>query len=396
MSTLPALHRSLVEAARRIEREDHASPSRRWRLVRLRWRQPVILLALMLAGASAAGAVIAINGTHSKPLQGNVPGLIPGSLGGRPQLSGVRYRIRVFPYMQVGWSGSCSSFVLTHYGTHLRGGYGCSGQATPPVLTAGGMWLGGFKAADYLVVSAPVAAVRWPDGQLIQPVADPGLPAGWRIVVHIGPMGKRVIRSIGPGGAAHPLVVPVPQTPILLDSNGRRIHVHEVTRANAVYRLPLRTLDPTSPTSIPCAVHVQPTAGIQPLTEQVATLPAHPAPTQAGTLTSCASASFRVDGHHVVVAALVNARDSRATPPDLAGVRPEPGAPGLFTGRALGNLGYPEGAGGDIEGPDINPPTATATDDITARRAGNAWLIAQGSTTKTRAKLLNALTVDKP
>jgi hypothetical protein len=398
MSTLPALHRSLVEAARRIERQDHASPSRRWRPVRLRWRQSVILFALMLVGGSAAGAVIAINGTRSKPLQGHVPGVIPGPLGGRPRLSGVRYRIRVFPYMQVGWSGWCSSVVLTFHRTHVRGNYVCSGQATPPVLTAGGTFLSDREQADYLVVSPNVAAVRFPDGQLIQPVADAGLPAGWRVVVHVGPLGKRVVRIVGPAGGppVRYIELPVPQVPTLLDANGKPIHQHEVTRANAVYRLAIRTISPASPTSVPCSAHLQPTAGIQALNEQVATLPAHPAPTQAETLTSCASASFLVDGHHVDVAVLVNARDARATPPALPGTRAASDTAGLFTGRALGNLGYSQGLASDIEGPDINPPTATATDDITARRAGSAWLIAQGSTTKTRAKLLHALTIDKP
>src|ERR1700731_4581684 len=118
MSTLPALHQSLVEAARRIEREDHAAPSRRRRLGWLRWRQPVIIFALLLAGGSVAGAVIAINGTRSKPLQGTVPGVIPGPLGGRPGVAGGRLPIRVFSVIEGGWSGWCSSFVLTHHRTN--------------------------------------------------------------------------------------------------------------------------------------------------------------------------------------------------------------------------------------------------------------------------------------
>jgi hypothetical protein len=300
--------------------------------------------------------------------------------------------------LQVGWSGWCSSFVLTYHRTNLRGDYGCSGQATPPVLAGGTTFLSEHEEADYLVVSPRVAAVRYPDGQLIRPVADPGLPAGWRVVVHIGPTGKLVVRNLGPpGGSAVPLsVLPVPEVPILVDPDGRPIHQQEVTRANAVSRLPIRTVEPTSPVAIPCSMHLQPTAGITALSQQVALLPTRPAPTPADTLTSCASASFLVNGHHVDVAVLVNARDRRATPPALPGLRAQPGAPGLFTGRALGNIGYPQGAGGDIQGPDINPPTATATDDITARRASNTWLIAQGSTPKTRAKLLDALAIESP
>jgi hypothetical protein len=40
-----------------------------------------------------------------------------------------------------------------------------------------------------------------------------------------------------------------------------------------------------------------------------------------------------------------------------------------------------------FRGPDVNPPTATATDDLTARRANNARLIAQVSTTTTIGNL---------
>ena len=93
---LPELQRILIDGARR--QEQAATPARKRR--RGGRRALMVALAALLIGGAAAGAVITLN--RSKPLSGTLA-QGPGGLGVS------HYRISVFPYMTVGWSGWCSS-----------------------------------------------------------------------------------------------------------------------------------------------------------------------------------------------------------------------------------------------------------------------------------------------
>jgi hypothetical protein len=105
---------------------------------------------------------------------------------------------------------------------------------------------------------------------------------------------------------------------------------------------------------------------------------------------------------------LINADNPAQPAPALPELTPDPRHPGLLSGRGLGTIGFPEGAGvADFSGHATAFATPTAQEqfgapddiqqvsnhDVTAHRTGIAWLIAEGGTDAQRARLLAALTV---
>jgi hypothetical protein len=130
----------------------------------------------------------------------------------------------------------------------------------------------------------------------------------------------------------------------------------------------------------------------------------------AGSFESCSNATFRIAGSILAMAVLINATDPSTVAAPLTELQPDPGHVGLLTGAGLGSIGFPEGFASGVQGfrsddqpyafngsqPQAGAPAGVlslADHDITARRIGLAWLLAEGGTPEQRAALLAAATV---
>lgn len=365
---LPELQRILVDGARRQEQARAAGARARPR----GRRSLMVAIAVLLIGGGAAGAVITLS--RSQPLSGT---LVRGPSGSGPS----RYRISVFPYMTVGWSGWCASAVFNGRSGREATDFGCSAvESSGPILAGGGefgTWKGEYS---YGVVSSRVAAIRW-DGKTVAPAASPNLPAGTRAYFMVGrtPSGR-----------------PFPRLPRLFDGAGHQIVEPLITRQTAVEHLPQIAVDPRNPGTSPCAVRASTVAHLVPVAETVTTpvpWPRH----QPGAFLACANATYRLGGTTLAVAVLVDATNARQPAPALPELQRDAAHPGLLTGHELGNIGSRQGFGALIVGGGqaFQMPRAryqqTANNDISARRSGPAWIIAEGGTPAQRATLLALL-----
>jgi hypothetical protein len=364
---LPELQRILIDGARR--QEQAAAPVRKRR--RGGRRALMVALAALLVGGAAAGAVITLS--RSKPLSGTLP---QGPAG-----RGVsHYRISVFPYMTVGWSGWCSSAVFDSRSSREATDYGCGAIESSGPAIAGGDTFGDQSGAySYGVVSDSVASVHW-GGQVVLPIRSARLPPGTRAYFIVAPAGPA---GLGP-----------PALPTLFDSSGRVIFNPLITRETAVEHLRQIVVDPRNPGSAPCAVRPSMVPHLVPLSQTVTTPVPWPR-RQSGAFLACANATYKLDGTTLGVAVLVDASNARRPAPPLPELQPDPAHPGLLTGHELGNIGFPQGgvfngAGGQA----FNTHTRQqefANHDISARRAGPAWIVAEGGTPSQRATLLRVL-----
>jgi hypothetical protein len=372
---IPELQRILVEGARHQELGARRS-------LRFGRRPVAVLLGVLLIGGSAAAAVVSL--TTSRPLTGTVPISVGPRTTGHTQ-----YRISVFPYLTVGWSGWCSSVNFSVHSRPTATAYGCG-----PVESAGQLVLdsalfggpGGFY--EYEIVSDRVAAVRYSDGLTITPISDPRLPRGTRAVVRVGPPPK----AVKPGG---PILFP---QEALLDAQGRVLPVPVIGRANAVEHLPLRTVNPRDPTGGGCGVRARLVPALVALTQTVVAPVPWPR-REPGAFLACANATYRLGTTNLAVAVLVDATAPQRPAPPLPGLVPDAKHPGILTGIELGSIGFPHGLGvfNGGHGQPFDTPTrhpALANHNVSARRAGRGWLIAEGGTPAQRATLLAALTTD--
>lgn len=362
---LPELQRILIDGARRKERT--AGSSRKARFGGR--RALMVALALVLVGGATAGAVISLS--PSKPLSGTLP-------HGPSDVGPSHYRISVFPYMAVGWSGWCSSVVFNSDRSREATDYGCN-----PVESSGPLIAGGDEFGDpageysYGIVSDSVAYVRLPNGVTVAPVSSPRLPPG-----------TRVYFAVTRQSNARPLFRPMK----LFDAAGRRIDEPPISRADAVEHLPQLAVNPYRPGAARCALRIAPAAHLAASSETVTPPLAWPRH-QAGTFLACANATVALDGTKLGVAVLVNASDPAQPAPALPELVPDPSHPGVLTGHELGNIGFHQGlsiadfAGGQA----FNTPThyqEFADHDVSARRAGLGWIVAEGGTAAQRALLL--------
>lgn len=368
---LPELQRILIDGARREEQTARA------RKAHLGGRKALIaVLAVLLLGGTAAGAVITLS--PSKPLSGT---LTQGPSGSGPS----RYQISVFPYMAVGWSGWCSSVVFNSAHMRTASIYGCD-----PVESSGAVVAGGGSFGDqsgeysYGIVSDRVAAVHW-NGRIVLPISSARLPPGTRAYFIVAP-------PVSPASHGRPESLPK-----LFDSSGRQIPEPEITSENAVEHLPQLGVNPGRPGTARCAVRARQVPRLVPLAETVTTpvpWPRH----QPGAFLACANATFRLDGTTLAVAVLVDAANGRRPAPPLPELQPDLAHAGLLTGRELGNIGFPQGSfvanfgGGQAFAPTRNQQFANH--DVSARRAGPAWIMAEGGTPAQRATLLAVLSTD--
>ena len=341
-------------------------------------RRLVAALGLFVLGGLAAGATVSL--VASRPLTGTLP-------GGRARAAGstrTRYEIAAFPYMQVGWSGWCSRIAFQPRRGRSGNAYGCTPVASAnSVLVTRARWFSGANRVDeYEILTDVVTTVRFADGRTAVAVSDPRLPNGTR-AFFAADLPVQTIASTTTRG------VTVQLRETWLDRAGRLVPV--VTGATAALQLPVRVVDPSRPGTAVCAVRAR-VAGLTPLAETVVA-PRGLARAQAGAFLACANATFRVGPSTLAMAVLVAANARRPAPP-LPGLRPDPLHPGVLTGPELGSIGFPHRATAvtfSRHSQRLNPPTLTqlADYDVSARRAGGAWLVAEGGTTSERATLLS-------
>jgi hypothetical protein len=365
---LPELQRILIDGARRQEQAARSSRDARHG----GRRALMVALAALLIGGAAAGGVITLS--RSKPLS--------GTLAQGPARLGVsHYRISVFPYMTVGWSGWCSSAVFDSRSSREATDYSCGAiESTGPAIAGGGSFGDQSGAYSYGVVSDSVASVHW-DGRVVLPIKSPRLPPGTRAYFIVAPAGPA---GLGPAGL-----------PKLFDSSGRAISNPLITRETAVEHLPQIVVNPRNPGTAPCALRPPMVPHLVPLAQTVTTPVPWPR-RQPGAFLACANATYKLDGTTLGVVVLVDATNARRPAPALPELQPDPAHPGLLTGRELGNIGFPHGLGvfNGRGGQAFNTTTRHqefVNHDVTARRAGPAWVVAEGGTSSQRATLLRVL-----
>jgi hypothetical protein len=203
------------------------------------------------------------------------------------------------------------------------------------------------RSLFWLVVDKRVALVRLSDGRSVEPRADPLIPYGWRSVVWF-----ESLRNGEPQWR-------------LIDAKGREIPSDSLagTRAAGTFPLATRAVDPYAP-GAGCAIRVARTPHVHALEERVVSEPA-PRRTSINrhAFRVCAAVALEAHGTRYRAALLVDARDPARVAARL------PGMPAAASGRT---------------------PT-TAGGDITARRAGQAWLAVQGPNPRQRVTLLQTL-----
>jgi hypothetical protein len=361
-----------------------ASASIRRRFARRLGPRPLALVfGVLVLGGSAAAAVVSL--TASRPLDGSLPAGV-GPI--RPAVK-TQYRISVFPYMTVGWSGWCSSANFTAHSRQVETDYGCE-----PVENSSAVVYGpeefGTSAGDYQyeIVSDKVAAVRYSTGATIAPASNPRLPEGTRVVVYVNTPTKP--KKLGR------FLLSLPPQPTLLDAYGRVITVPAGRPATNVEHLPLQRLNAKDPAGDGCTVRARPLPGLVALTQTVTTpvrWPRH----QPGAFLACANATYRLAGTRLAAAVLVNATNPAKAAPTLPGLAAARNSSGVFTAGDVGSIGFPQGLDISAGTGDrvFNTPTrqqALKDHDVSARRAGNGWLIVEGGSATQRATLLAALT----
>jgi hypothetical protein len=318
-----------------------------------------LLAAVLLLGGSAAAAAL-IAGERSRSLSGVVP---PYDARGNLSVAGARYEITIGPSLEPGSIGWCTWIQfrdvpsLRARGGGGMGGGGCGG-GTPAVGSplfgpdgdrGPGLW--------YVLTAPQVAAVRVANGPTVLTRSSTRLPFGFRAAVFELPADT-------PTGRAPRLTA--------LDAAGRAI-------AGSFYETPpqeparywQRSRGLRQPPQGRCPLTVRPGSGASAREGEILTAIA-PDPGIVGhAYLSCAGLGFRLRGSWFKAAVLLDAKQPGTPPAALPDMRAVPGAPGFF----------------DRAG-------AFGSQDLTARRVGDAWLVVQGEVSVSlRVRALRALRV---
>jgi hypothetical protein len=401
------LRAELVSAA---ERAALPAPRKRWGWLRRPSRPVAIFLAALVITGSAAAAVVSLTGSASQPVVGKVPGAItPASL------AGYGYTIAVTPDLPAGPAGWQPWIVYSRKGSsgygQMGGGVGYptatnpifgggSGPGSCPVCYARG------NPVEYVLTSPQVFAVRI-GSQTIRTVSSRALPIGDRAAVFFIPAKGSVfvIPANGP--------VPVRKHPPGM-KNVPTIAILPLARSGQVIATkstpppygppPLTWIAPDAVTrwwplpgfTVPYhhpGYHgrTHPGPGVCELAQHglpalhaefghtVATIsPVHDALGEV--FLSCIDAGYYLHGWPLNVAVLLDGRQPGQVLGPIPGARPVPGQPemvNLATGQFPSSL-FSRNFG------------------VTAKRVGNAWLVAQGgSGLAQRLQVLNSLRISK-
>ncbi|HZU45689.1 MAG TPA: hypothetical protein VFA16_00310 [Mycobacterium sp.] len=392
------LRQELVDAAGRVALPV-PSHRRRW-LPRPPRPVSIVLAALVITG-SAAAAVFSLTGSRSQPLAGKVPGAIePASV------AGYRYTITVTPSLYTGTAG-WESFITystnSSQGSPYRGGGGGGAYptATNPLFGGSCFDCGGSvsrgNTVGWVLTSPQVVALRIGD-RTIRTLSSPSLPAGDRAAVFFIPArGPTLVEGWQPGKPVHGEAT-VWGCPC---RHGRAVSVIGKIRFVAIlpldrygHAIATRVTRPYGSTpsfwqapSIHASSHHSPTharAGVCELRqhglpalhgEWGATISAiSPAKDALGEVfLSCLNTEYYLHGWPLQVAVLLDGRQPGQVLGPIPGARPVPGQPNIVNLAA----GQPPGS-------------------LTAKRVGNAWLVAEGgSGLAQRITVLNALQISK-
>lgn len=397
------LRQELVDAAARVALPPQTK--RRWSLARPSRPLSIVLAALVITG-SAAAAVFSLAGSRSQRLAGRVPGAIePASV------AGYRYRITVTPSLYTGtagWETFITYSTNSTGGSPYRGGGGGGGYPTTanPLFGGSVFSLGSYttrgKTVDYVVSSPEVLALRI-GNRTIRTFSSPSLPGGDRAAVFFVPAGgPNLVPGWRPGmpvrgyltvrgcpcrhGRAVSVIRKIPFVAILpLDRYGHVIAT----------QVPPPPTEPMSsywqaPSAVTPSIHESPYHGPTHPRPGVCELAHHGLPGLVGewgrTLStispakdalgevflSCANTEYYLHGWPLQVAVLLDGRRPGQTLGPIPGARPIPGDPNMV----------------DL--------AAGQTPALTAKRVGNAWLVAEGgSGLAQRMAVLNALEIIK-
>lgn len=334
-----------------VEREAKLCGGRSRGALRRPRRGLLLIAAVLLLGGSAAAAVL-IAGERSRSLSGIVP---PYNARGNISVAGSRYEITITPSLEAGTIGWCTSI-------HFRdvppggefGGGGCP-TGTPaigsPLFAADGSRGPGLW---YVLAAPQVAAVRVANGPTVLTRADARLPYGFRAAVF--ELSAKAFSSGAPRVTA-------------LDGTGRAIpgsSYEDPPREQARYW--------QSPQRQPqgrCPLTARRGAGLRARLGTILTAIVPDPGILGHAYLSCVALGFRLHGVWLTAAVLLDAKHPGAPPAALPDMRPVAGAPGVW-----------------------DRSSAFLSEDLTAMRVGDAWLVVQGrATVSQRVRALRALRV---
>lgn len=366
-----------------------------------------MMLAAVVITGSAAAAAFSLAGSRSQPLTGKVPGLIePASV------AGYHYSIAVSPALYtgaVGWASFIAYWTNSPRGRQDQGGGGGGGgypTATNPlfggsILSFGGTTTRG-QTVDYALTSPDVMALRF-GNRTIRTFSSRALPVGDRAAVFFVPArGPMLLPGWHPGmpvrgdetvwgcpcrhGRAVSVVGKFRFVAILpLDRYG-----HVIASQPAPPNMP-KTFFWQAPSAVTPTIHESPYHGSTHPHPGACALAQHGLPDLVGewggtissitpvtdalgeVFVSCVNTEYYLHGWPVQVAVLVDARQPGQVLGPIPGARPVPGQPNM-----------------------VNLAAMPAADPLTAKRVGDAWLVAEGgSGLSQRITVLNALRISK-
>jgi hypothetical protein len=319
-----------------------------------RRRQRRRRLGCVLAGSLAA-ILIAV---FAWALGGGSSSASPGDLGradsarglvNASEVSVAAFGVRLVPTLAVAQAGWC--VVVEEHG--VTGGDACGGAvlASSPFLQVYGWGRINSGYESSVAVTTPIVATVLVDGRIrVRPSALPGLPYGLRAVSIVG----RVSRG-GGRSSRHTTIV-------ALDAQGQRIPERWMTTGR---QGEVRSWHaPARPPRGVCRLGALGVPGLAIRGGQVAsTIRAAPGTLVGDAFVSCIDTEYRLQGVPIDAEILLNAAHPGAPVAALPYWKPVPGAQGFFR----------EGG-------------------LTARRAGDAWLLVrQGSGLAQRMRLLRHL-----
>lgn len=405
-----------------IAQDNHSPPRPRGpgATAGLRRAHPIALVvASLIACASAAAAIVSLSGHSSQPLTGHVPGShVVGTQRGVQPESGDTYRITVAPDLQAGDAGWCTDIQYSAGGKPAEGSGGCeTGGSYPtisrPVFGSFAHW--GFPArapsgdtVGYVLTGPDVAAIRI-GSRTILAKSQPGLPAGDKAAVFFLPAKSPPV-MVPPAGTPYPYDVRVPSVdpylvrlsksgkalsppahpalvraiPILaLNDAGQVIRYgsakttalgsvkfwqRSASRANRLHGIS-RTPRPGA-----CTISQHGPTHLTPIFGRTVQRIVPRPEIQGQAFLSCLDTYYTLDRSLLRAAVLLDAHNPGGTLTSIPGTTAVPGHPDT-----------------------VNVPLGRLPGAITARREDNAWLVVQGGRDEAqRLQALRTIRITKP